>query len=269
MSVAEYKVSWNSFQEQIFINRKNLLEERLFTDVILVSDDLIPIEAHKTVLSAASPILKKLLMINDSTYKPMIFMKSLKHKEIVSLLDFIYLGKIALFQEEVENFLDICKDLDINDGKDFDIHDGYEVELEEELTEEEEFELKTAETEDDSGSLKSDDIVTLARYEKPHKQMKRKKYQYQYACTQCDKVLGQKIHLKEHLKVVHEQGKIKCSKCDRAYFHNHSLEQHMMSVHGSTPFPYKCKVSGCGKRFRYSQSSSRHMKTAHQDSISV
>jgi len=40
----EHKFTYNGFKDQLLNNRKELLEEMLFSDVILVSDDLVPIE---------------------------------------------------------------------------------------------------------------------------------------------------------------------------------------------------------------------------------
>ena len=50
------KFSWKDFQNHIQNNRRNLLDKKLFSDVTLVPDDLIPITANKTVLSSASPV---------------------------------------------------------------------------------------------------------------------------------------------------------------------------------------------------------------------
>ena len=56
MSAPDFKVSWKSFQDQLFDKRRNLLEDKLFSDVTLVSDDMIPLEALKIILSSASSI---------------------------------------------------------------------------------------------------------------------------------------------------------------------------------------------------------------------
>ena len=248
MSLEDIKFSWNSFQEQLLNNRKSLFEEKLFSDVILVSDDLIPIEAHKSVLSSASPIFKKLLLMNDGTGKPIIFLKSLKHKQLMSLVKFIYIGEIGLTQNEVEEFIEIGKDFDIHD---FDIHDGFQKELEEELTEEEKLELKIAKNGDAGGSLNVS-------------QPRRKKKQYHYPCNQCDKVFGNKFHHTEHVKVVHEESRFECNKCDKSFTSSYTLANHI-KLHESIPFPFKCEISGCGKRFRFPMSVTHHRRAQHED----
>ena len=45
---------------------KELYKDKLFADVTLLSDDLIQMKAHKTVLSSASEFFKQLFTENES-----------------------------------------------------------------------------------------------------------------------------------------------------------------------------------------------------------
>ena len=74
-----YHLIWNSFLSHLDCKFRNLVKERHFADVTLVSDDQIQIPAHKIVLSASSPVLKKLLLDNPHPH-PMIFLNGVKHE---------------------------------------------------------------------------------------------------------------------------------------------------------------------------------------------
>ena len=246
MSPEGLKFSWNSFSEQLYENRKNLLEEKLFTDVTLVSEDLIPIEAHKTILSTASPVFKKLLLIDNISSKPIIFLKNLRHKMLVSLLNFIYIGDVTLCKDEVQNFIEIGKDFDI---KEFEFHERQGTEFEE-FTKEEEFEMKIGYTKEGATSENKDDSKTFASHSKikiePLSFCHNKKEfisddndaqnqetlsQYRYSCKKCDRSFGNKFHLKEHIIVGHEKSNYECSKCGRSYASRQGRHRHMNTAH--------------------------------------
>ena len=55
-------LQWNDFQDNIKSTFENLREDKDFTDVTLVCEDVCQqVEAHKVILAASSPLLKKLL----------------------------------------------------------------------------------------------------------------------------------------------------------------------------------------------------------------
>ena len=57
-----YNLNWHSFSEHLQVMFKDLYQEGKYTDVTLVSDDQTQFKAHKIVLSASSPVIKKFLM---------------------------------------------------------------------------------------------------------------------------------------------------------------------------------------------------------------
>ena len=83
-----------------------------YSDVTLVSDDLIQFKSHKCVLSSCSPVLKNLLL-NNSHYHPLIFPRGIKQQELGSILQFIYLGEARFYEGNMDRFMEAVKDLQI------------------------------------------------------------------------------------------------------------------------------------------------------------
>ena len=75
-----------------------------FTDVTLVSDDQISTKAHKCVLSAASPVLKNLLL-SDTSPDTFIYFTGVGNKELQILIQAFYRG------DKVKSVIDLVKDL--------------------------------------------------------------------------------------------------------------------------------------------------------------
>ena len=66
---------------------QSLWESREFLDVTLVSDDDDQLEAHKLVLSAASPFFRKILQRNPHSH-PLLYLRGATKKDIQALLLF-------------------------------------------------------------------------------------------------------------------------------------------------------------------------------------
>ena len=85
-----------------------------FTDVTLVSDDLRPISAHRLVLGAASPVLHKLLTVQQITH-PVLYLSGTRHELLILLLQLIYNGEVDVKAEMIESFMKISAELEIKE----------------------------------------------------------------------------------------------------------------------------------------------------------
>ena len=81
-----------------------------FCDVTLVSEEYQQIDAHRIILSACSPFFKAVLGKNKHPH-PMIYMKGLKSKDLVAIIDFMYTGEANIFQEDLDAFLNMAEEL--------------------------------------------------------------------------------------------------------------------------------------------------------------
>ena len=108
------RFSWKSFQAHLTSAFRNLQSEESFADVTLVSDDQVQMPAHKIVLSACSPVLKNLLLMNPHPH-PLLYLRGIKQQELQSVLQFMYIGETTMDQDLVDGFINIAKDLQLKE----------------------------------------------------------------------------------------------------------------------------------------------------------
>merc|ERR1711892_672421 len=88
---------------------RGLREEKDFFDVTLACEDN-QIEAHKVIVSACSPFFRNILRRNPHQH-PLIYLKGVKYQELLSVLNFMYLGEVNIAQDELNSFLAVAEDL--------------------------------------------------------------------------------------------------------------------------------------------------------------
>ena len=91
-----------------------------FCDVTLVCDDEKQIEAHRIILASCSPVFSTILKTNSHSH-PLLYMRGLKAKDLVAIVDFIYHGETNIYQEDVDGFLTLAEELQLkglDGGKD-------------------------------------------------------------------------------------------------------------------------------------------------------
>merc|ERR1711981_24422 len=139
-----YNLNWYTFSEHLQLMFKDLYEEGKHSDVTLVCDDQIQFKAHKIVLSACSPVFKKIIDNNPSQH-PLIYLRGIQSYEMESILQFMYLGEGRFYYERMGEFLKVAKDLEVKE-----ISKGVEMQNEEEdVTEETVVDDEEKETDDD------------------------------------------------------------------------------------------------------------------------
>ena len=103
---------WNEFQEDFSKKIGCLKNDPDFTDVTLVCEDGSQVEAHKIILAASSPFFQKLLKRNQHTH-PLVFMRKVKSEDLLALVDFLYLGEATVVQENLDSFLALGAELQL------------------------------------------------------------------------------------------------------------------------------------------------------------
>ena len=117
----KYTLNWHTFSEHLQVMFKDLYQEGRHTDVTLVSDDQTQFKAHKIVLSACSPVFKKIIDSNPSQH-PLIYLRGVQSYEVESILQFMYLGEGRFYHERMGEFIKVAQDLEVKE-----ISDGVEM----------------------------------------------------------------------------------------------------------------------------------------------
>ena len=89
-----------------------ILGQKTLSDVTLVCEEDYQIEAHRIVLAACSPFFSALLKKNNHSH-PMIYMRGLKAKDLLNVVDFIYHGEANIYQDDLDGFLALADELQL------------------------------------------------------------------------------------------------------------------------------------------------------------
>ena len=98
----------------------DLFKNNVLTDVTLICDDKIRIEAHRIVLCAGSTMFRDLL-VDTAKQHPLLYLKGIKTEHLDPLLQYLYYGEATIPQNKINEFLSVSKDLEViglDDDKD-------------------------------------------------------------------------------------------------------------------------------------------------------
>ena len=112
MSEAQLCLKWNDFERNIKDSFGSLRHDKEFSDITLVSEDGDQLEAHKVILSITSPFFANLLKKNRQQHQ-LIYMRGVKSETLAAVVDFLYLGEANVFEENLENFINLAHELQI------------------------------------------------------------------------------------------------------------------------------------------------------------
>ena len=104
----KFSLKWNDFQTNVSNAFKKLRKTENFYDVTLVSDDQQQVSAHKVVLASSSEYFKNILTSNTHSH-PMLCLSGVNAGDIKNMLDFMYNGEIQIFQDDLDQFLEIAQ----------------------------------------------------------------------------------------------------------------------------------------------------------------
>ena len=108
----KFSLKWNDFQASLTKSFSTLRKEDDFYDVTLVSDDDQFIRGHKLVLASSSDFFRKILKITNKA-ESIVYLSGINQKNLNFIMDYIYLGEVQIFQEEIDSFLESAKKLRI------------------------------------------------------------------------------------------------------------------------------------------------------------
>ena len=238
MNLEKCNLAWHTYSDHLKVTIRDLLTTTDFSDVTLITDDKKEIKAHRFILSACSPVFKRILRrkqdvdlesINlkihfDDRRYPVINLTGIQHSEMESIMQFMYQGKTTFHKGRMNDFLLAAKNLDVKRlGKSIEVaaddkSDGREEDHQKGLP------IETSKIE----------CQHCGKHMSPtslHRHIKSTHEGVKYNCEQCDFQASRQDHLRRHMMVKHGGLKYVCQKCDKQFCKQKSLKIHVQSVH--------------------------------------
>merc|ERR1712025_1021662 len=106
MGAEKFCLRWNDFETNVSSAFRELRDDKDFFDVTLACDND-QIQAHKVILSACSPFFRNILRRNSHQH-PLLYLKGVKHRDLLAILNFMYQGEVSVAQEELNIFLSVA-----------------------------------------------------------------------------------------------------------------------------------------------------------------
>ena len=113
MSSEKICLNLNDFQQNVTKSFKYMRDDSDFCDVTLASEDNQQIKAHKVILAAGSTFFMEIVKSYKHFY-PLIYMRGMRAKDLLAIVDFIYLGEANIYQEDLEDFFALAIELKLN-----------------------------------------------------------------------------------------------------------------------------------------------------------
>ena len=113
MNGIKFNLSWKEFEDNASKSHKKLINDTHFTDVTLSCHDNMKLQAHKVILSSSSPVLEQILLDNPHQH-PVIYFRTVNYACLQALIQFMYLGQAEVAQTELEDFMKLAKELEVD-----------------------------------------------------------------------------------------------------------------------------------------------------------
>ena len=242
----EYKqlgLTMTSYFDHSKVLMSNLLSTGELSDVTLVSDDQVKIQAHKFMLMYYSPVFQNILASNNETSNisnSILYLRGINHEELKPILEFIYNGQTVCHQEKIPRFLKVAKDLQIKEmdgdiSKDKDCNLEVEIETKNRMNENNATEIEhedidyydksvsdqPTDTEDGHNEETADENIDQVMEEEKKT----------FHCPECDSIFTNFNTMQQHYRIKHKNRKQQCTFCDYRTSSSSHLYRHIRSIH--------------------------------------
>ena len=106
-----FNLDWNEYSDHLKHLMIKMMKTTEYADVTLMCDDF-QFKAHKSILSACSPELDKIIKQTPEK-DPVIYLRGVHSKEIEALIEFMYLGRTKINAKDLPELLAVAQDLKI------------------------------------------------------------------------------------------------------------------------------------------------------------
>ena len=274
-----FHLQYNDFQANIITLFQDIRKDNEYSDVTLACAGNEFIEAHKVILAASSTIFRDLLRQSNHSH-PLLYMRGMQMNQLRAIVDFIYYGEVNVYQEDISDFMEVAKELELKGlswsfssegsveskhsedflatGSNLEVgglmeHD-YLKDIEEPVVENETLGLDSNYTVLDKiceiNSLKNENKVIL-----PSNQQE----DGMFVCRECNSGFGTNLSLLHHKGSKHAGLRYLCDQCDN-YFTQSSLNRHKQAMHEGVR--YDCNQ--CDYSASYNGNLTKHIQVKHE-----
>ena len=260
----KFSVEWNDHQSAW---RKSLSELRAkddFADVTLVTEDKKKFSAHKILISSCSKTLK--FILKDHIHSnPLLYLSGINSENLGFILDYIYCGEVKLFHEQLEEFLESARKLEIEGLFSLD-EDGKHLDQQKNDDPLEDFEElpETPSSLGDDQYKEPKDIKHEIKQECKTPSTSRKSFPRgppkDPAVFNASSMTAEELKMKRKELYQKVDGALECLACDYATKDRSNIKKHIdKHIEGLS---YTCRV--CSKEFPTKTAQLSHMKKDHK-----
>ena len=232
-------MKWNDFQTNVSNAFRKLRKTENFYDVTLVSDDQKQISAHKVVLASSSEYFKNILTSNTHSH-PMLCLSGVNAGDIKNILDFMYNGELQIFQDDLEQFLEVAqrfhlqgliqdKQENYTDTQEFKYEAPSEsANMDMELAQESENEPIDHQTKEKIISLVATNYESIEELDQKIEEMfeKVEGENQKRRCIPCGKISSMVANARNHAETHIDGLNFPCQYCDKSFRSRDSLRKH-------------------------------------------
>jgi len=261
-SSEEFFLKWNQFQDNTETSFKNMRDDHFFTNVTLMSEDKLQIEAHKVILASSSKFFMDILKENKQLH-PLIYLRGVKAKDLVAVIDFIYNGQVTVLQNNLEHFMAIAEELELkglvsniqeqkdvsseyNDQKEMYLENNFKVDPEKKLMSEvnrkpsivpkQNYKIPEAlvDVKDVVRSVNSVGTLNTTNPDDLNATIDEmvEKVDEGWSCKYCDKITTRKFNMRAHVETNHmEAVSYPCAQCDYITGSRTKMAHHQKKAH--------------------------------------
>ena len=283
-------MDWLNNKEYLEDMMHEMLKSNELTDVTLVCNDNKQFKAHKIVLIACSSLFKNIF--NELPQNNLVIqLIGVKHQEIESILELMYLGSTTFHPERKNDLLSLAKNLEIKEISCGAVLPGNEIFVDHlNIDSKASYDSEHVISKADNGNHqeekftnsdeRNDNIEEFLNCDQCESQFegkgnlenhiltyhnKSKYFGDKYPCNQCQYEATQKSSLIRHIQSIHEGLRYNCNQCNYTAKLKDILRIHIKSKHLGIKYCCNlCQYEATEKRIL-----KRHMQSTHEGVANV